>query len=263
MRPPVLLHNFPVNILASQRNISNFLSHDFFGLKHTIIPEDGDDPSSKDEVLGKDGIGPCLRDQFLLSYISPLTAKAQSLLSDSHLQEELQQFNVNFPLTLSNAISSSATPVPSSPISTSLHIIVESVTYLKLSDDNLVLAVGTSRGRVCLFSLREDGFKERVSKDVAVGGEDNIGEDGSFATGITSISPNYTGQQSHCSKCGTKFGLTTRRYRCRVCSRLFCNTCSIHKIFVPAAGVVKSMERVCDHCYQVYFFIFFLFFIFV
>jgi hypothetical protein len=182
----------------------------------------------KGEKLKLKKIGFCLRDHFLLPFLSPLTLKVQMLLSKLHPVEDLQ---LNIKPTSKSLLAS----LPSQ----------ESVTCMSVSDDGLVLAVGTSRGRMCMFSFREDVLKEKGTKDIGGGGGEEMGGGGEDSN------LNIISQNTHCGKCNTKFGITTRRHRCKECGHSFCSSCLSHKIYNPSLGIVKVPDRVCDNCYRV------------
>jgi len=52
--------------------------------------------------------------------------------------------------------------------------------------------------------------------------------------------------QSH--KCRLPFTQTTRKHHCRCCGRVFCHSCSSHKLKIPAFGYDVPV-RICGNCF--------------
>jgi len=49
----------------------------------------------------------------------------------------------------------------------------------------------------------------------------------------------------NCPLCDTEFGLIQRKHHCRSCGKIYCKSCSSHKVELGVAG---KRERVCDEC---------------
>jgi len=52
-----------------------------------------------------------------------------------------------------------------------------------------------------------------------------------------------------CQDCSTRFTLFTRRHHCRLCGRIFCNSCSSNWVNTPACS---KPVRTCRECYSVH-----------
>lgn len=66
---------------------------------------------------------------------------------------------------------------------------------------------------------------------------------------------------NQCYNCRVPFGMWNRKHHCRVCGRIFCHTCSQHKIVIPSfirhfiassvdSMVGENMKRVCSVCFN-------------
>lgn len=54
---------------------------------------------------------------------------------------------------------------------------------------------------------------------------------------------------SHCSSCCKEFTVTRRRHHCRMCGKIFCNTCSEYAAPLPSDPLGKAV-RVCNGCFD-------------
>ncbi|XP_054263300.1 zinc finger FYVE domain-containing protein 21-like isoform X1 [Macrosteles quadrilineatus] len=50
-----------------------------------------------------------------------------------------------------------------------------------------------------------------------------------------------------CTRCGIKFGFTTRRHHCRRCGQIYCSGCCDHKLDLPRMCFIDPV-RVCKNC---------------
>ena len=56
-----------------------------------------------------------------------------------------------------------------------------------------------------------------------------------------------------CSECGTKFNLLVRRHHCRICGRIFCNSCC--SLTIPGINLRPDLQgnlRVCKECFGIF-----------
>ncbi|XP_039285147.1 zinc finger FYVE domain-containing protein 21 isoform X2 [Nilaparvata lugens] len=54
-------------------------------------------------------------------------------------------------------------------------------------------------------------------------------------------------EATHCTKCSTKFGFTTRRHHCRRCGQIYCSSCCDEKLEIPRMCFIDPV-RVCLNC---------------
>jgi len=52
-----------------------------------------------------------------------------------------------------------------------------------------------------------------------------------------------------CQKCKSQFHFFLRRHHCRNCGRIFCRSCSLYRLILPALNYEKAV-RVCSACYH-------------
>ena len=56
--------------------------------------------------------------------------------------------------------------------------------------------------------------------------------------------------RSSCPSCTTIFSLSKRRHHCRLCSDVFCDACSSHRVLLPLGGTeFDKPVRVCNECH--------------
>ncbi|KAJ3323542.1 hypothetical protein HDU76_013615 [Blyttiomyces sp. JEL0837] len=51
-----------------------------------------------------------------------------------------------------------------------------------------------------------------------------------------------------CGQCGKKFTLFVRRHHCRWCGRVFCDSCTNHRLPLNSIRAPSTLHRVCDSC---------------
>ena len=67
---------------------------------------------------------------------------------------------------------------------------------------------------------------------------------------LSTTAPKWTKPEvNNCPQCGTGFGLFSRKYNCKCCSRELCSECTKKTHAVPEFGVRDPM-RVCDSCHK-------------
>ena len=99
----------------------------------------------------------------------------------------------------------------------------EAILHISTTADNQNLVVGTSRGRVVIFGLKEANLKHNWMPDEST---------------------------NKCSQCGRLFTVSVRRHHCRQCGRVLCDNCTAQKMFVPEYGSPRKLQRVCRNCYD-------------
>lgn len=52
---------------------------------------------------------------------------------------------------------------------------------------------------------------------------------------------------SRCRECGTEFSVFNRKHHCRCCGKIFCGSCTAHRLRIPG-HVSAELQRVCNSC---------------
>ncbi len=65
----------------------------------------------------------------------------------------------------------------------------------------------------------------------------------------TSVEGTWEDNSGYCTTCVRPFTLLRRAHHCRSCGRVFCNTCSQHRLLLPISRSGKS-ARVCTPCFN-------------
>lgn len=92
--------------------------------------------------------------------------------------------------------------------------------------------------------MSKDGKKIEV--------EDDDGEARIVVDGFDAAPWDPDSMHAECHDCKKQFTTTNRRHHCRNCGKVFCNTCTVKRTFLPKFGFTKKKVRVCEKCFLVH-----------
>jgi hypothetical protein len=116
------------------------------------------------------------------------------------------------------------------------------------------------------ISPRDDKSKEKDKKTIVVSPRDKItrkeskkievdDDDGDariVVEGFEAAPWDPDSMHNECHDCKKQFTTTNRRHHCRNCGKVFCNTCTVKRTYLPKFGFTKKKVRVCEKCFLVH-----------